>query len=66
MRNTLTRCPFCDRPMPPVPEAIDRGWIPSYFVGCAEHDDPVCPGCAVEHLRHAPDGEWELIEEGKV
>lgn len=46
----MHRCPFCQAPMPPVPQAIEAGWCPSYYDGDDEVADPVCPACQESRL----------------
>lgn len=56
-------CAFCDAWVPDVETAIESDWIPSYWDGDAESDDPVCPTCQAAKLRvDEESGEWVLIE----
>ncbi len=56
------KCYFCNCQMPEViDEAIDAGWIPSFWHGDVECDGQVCPKCNKEFLRfNSEDGVFEL------
>jgi len=53
-------CVMCETPMPPIDEAIDAGWMPSYYDGDDPCDGPVCPECCERRCMIARDGELEL------
>jgi hypothetical protein len=52
-------CHFCRKPGE-LPQAIDEGWVPSFWRGDQEQFDPVCGKCVRAHLVLAADGEFEL------
>ena len=45
-------CCFCGKTIGSVDEAVEDGWIPSYWDSDnqCEIDDPVCPDCTAEKL----------------
>lgn len=55
-------CYFCGAVEQLVEDAVDDGWIPSFWVGDEEELSPVCASCQAEHLREGKDGELELVE----
>ena len=60
-------CALCPTVFPGVnDEAIDAGWLPSYFIGEEEQSGPVCPRCAQQFLVTDPqDGESVLNLKGE-
>jgi len=61
------RCSICGIEINSIDEAVERGWIPSFYAGEIEHEF-ACPGCSEVFLESAEDGEMELKEEyrGKI
>ena len=58
---TMIRCAFCAMTVPDVPDAIDAGWIPSYYDNQEEKADPVCLACQQAYLEVDPkDGEFVI------
>ena len=43
-------CVLCGVHQPNIEEAIDAGWVPTYWDGDNELDGPVCADCAEKHL----------------
>jgi hypothetical protein len=75
LASELARCPdlsdgtcaLCPTVFPGVSnEAIDAGWIPSYFIGDEEQSGPVCPNCAKQFIVYDPKhGEATLSVRGE-
>ncbi|MDB5350165.1 MAG: hypothetical protein JWN86_1412 [Planctomycetota bacterium] len=57
----LVKCLWCGG-VATREQAIELGWVPSFFVGEEGVDRPACCECADRHLDHAPDGEFVLRE----
>jgi len=58
-------CALCPTVFPGISDAIDAGWLPSYFINDDECSGPVCPNCAKQFLRPDPkDGEMVLNLKG--
>ena len=55
-------CCFCERHVDERDQAIDEGWIPSFWhdLTNAEYEGPVCPACQGKHIRVGANGEPEL------
>ena len=53
-------CAFCGKEVDSVDEAIELGWVPSFWRGEVCYEGPVCPDCFREHLFTDADGEWVL------
>ena len=53
-------CYYCVETLP-LDTAVEVGWIPYFYDGEDEVNEPVCPECAAPRLRLAEDGEYELI-----
>ena len=53
-------CALCGKLMPEIEEAIDAGWLPSFWDGEAE-DGPVCPDCETKLITD-DDGELVLCQ----
>jgi len=48
-------CTLCPTVFPGVSdEAIDAGWVPSYWISEEEQEGPVCPNCAKQFLVNDP------------
>jgi hypothetical protein len=58
---------MCGIEIESINEAIDKGWIPSFYEGETEHDY-ACQGCSEVFLESGEDGEMEVKEEyrGKI
>jgi hypothetical protein len=48
--------------MASIPEAIDLGWYPDFWVGQTNYQGPVCAECQLEHLSADESGEYVLKE----
>ena len=44
-------CCFCSEHIDTRDEAIDAGWIPSFYASHIEYEGPVCVGCQ-RHLKY--------------
>ena len=51
-------CDLCRKVMPEIKEAINQGWVPSYWDGDEECSGPVCPDCVAKYL----DTEYTSLE----
>ncbi len=65
MVGTVSGCYFCSTPIPPINQAIESGWIPSFWTGHGTEDEevswPVCPMCQQMHLEQDRSGEFIQI-----
>ena len=61
------KCALCGIEIESINEAIEQGWIPSFFEEKTEHEF-ACPGCSEIFLELAEDGAMEVKEEyrGKI
>jgi hypothetical protein len=61
------KCSICGFEIATPDQAIDEGWIPSFYDGEIEHEY-ACPGCTISLLQMGEDGEMEVKEEyrGKI
>ena len=58
------RCCFCQTSIPTVDEAIEAGWIPSFFDGDSECSAPVCIKCVDEKIEFNDElGDYQLKKE---
>jgi hypothetical protein len=57
--RTVT-CRWCNAALP-MDEAIDAGWVPSFWSGGEEVDEPSCAACAPKYLWFNEElGDFEL------
>lgn len=54
-------CTFCRKTVDSVEEAIDLGWLPTFFLTTDDDDTeesgtPICPDCELEHTFVGTDG----------
>lgn len=56
-------CSFCGRAAIDVEDAIEHGWIPSYWEAGGEHEisEPVCGECVEKHIEADADGEMVRV-----
>jgi len=61
------RCAICGIELDSIDEAVEQGWIPSFYEGETEHEF-ACPSCTVVFLELGEDGEMQVKEEyrGKI
>lgn len=59
----MIRCRLCPAEVAEVPQAIDAGWIPSFFDGPREIWEPACGACVAQKMTYAGDGETEIRPE---
>jgi len=61
------KCAICGTTVESVEQAIDLGWIPSFWEQEKEYG-PACAGCSETLIQVDEDGEWELKEDyrGKI
>ncbi len=61
------KCAICGIEIETIQEAIEQGWLPSFYEGETEHG-PVCSSCAETMICVGEDGEMELKAEycGKI
>jgi hypothetical protein len=58
------RCYFCQTSTPTVNEAIEAGWIPSFYDGIWECSTPVCSKCVSKHTEWNNEfGDFQLKKE---
>ena len=53
-------CVLCGAVMPDIHQAIDEGWIPSFFDGEEPCDGPVCNECVMKYMEMDESGETVL------
>jgi hypothetical protein len=56
------KCTLCDKEIAGINEAIEEGWIPTFYVGETEYGE-VCPECVNKYLSIDTDGEMILAPE---
>ena len=59
----MIRCILCPREIAEIEDAIDAGWIPSFFDGPEEIYFPACGECVAQKMLYAGDGETEIRPE---
>ena len=61
------KCVICGIQVDSPEQAMDEGWIPSFYEGQKEHG-PACAGCSDSLLELGQDGEMQIKEEyqGKI
>ena len=61
------KCTICGTTVESIENAIDLGWIPSFWEEDNEYG-PACTGCSETLIQVGQDGEFELKEEyqGKI
>ncbi len=57
------RCSICGIQIDLVEDAIEQGWIPSFYDELDNEHQPACGDCAGLFLHPGPDGEWEIKEQ---
>ena len=60
-------CSICGTEIDSIDDAIDAGWLPSFWDGEIEHE-VACPSCSETIIRFGEDGEYEVKPEyrGKI
>jgi hypothetical protein len=60
-------CSICGIEIDDIENAVDEGWIPSFYDGDTDHEF-ACSGCSKSLLQVGDDGEMELKPEyqGKI
>lgn len=53
------KCAICGIEIETIQEAMEQGWLPSFYEGEMEHG-PVCSSCAETMMEKGVDGEMEL------
>jgi hypothetical protein len=56
------KCCFCGKEVESIPEAIEAGWYPDFWVGETNYQGPICSECQEEHLFADESGEYVLKE----
>lgn len=57
-------CTLCDDgTVADIDEAIEEGWMPTFWIGEDEQLGEVCPTCIEKYLEEGMDGEYELKPE---
>lgn len=57
------RCSICGIQIDLVEDAIEEGWIPSFYDELDNEHQPACGDCVRLFLYPGPDGEWEVKEQ---
>ena len=50
------KCPFCDKEIDSVEQAIELDWHPDFWAGEENYQGPVCPECCSTYLVTDEDG----------
>jgi len=60
-------CSICGTEIESIDDAIDAGWLPSFWDGEKEHE-VACPTCSETVIQAGEDGEYEVKPEyrGKI
>ena len=53
-------CPFCQREVASVEQAIEWDWFPDFWAGEVNYQGPVCPDCVLQFLDMDQNGERVL------
>jgi hypothetical protein len=54
------QCVFCLKEVESIPDAVELGWYPEFWVGEVNFQGPVCNECLQEHLFTDESGEYLL------
>ena len=61
--DNQVRCQFCARTVADVDEAVEAGWIPSYYDYDDHEHGPACPTCVKTRLvLDATTSTYEVVE----
>ena len=57
------KCAMCGSQIDLVEDAIEQGWVPSFYDEMDVQHEPACSNCVQLFLTAGVDGEWEIKEQ---